>query len=306
MRRPAKSTHPGRLGSVSNMTSLLAGRHCHNYLNALHSTIYFSPEFGKDLAELGVGDPMAAYFLGRAAPLGPVGAGVVTATFYSFAYELIAQHVPHGWGLAPPEIVLAARLRAVHATMRRFLSQEAIQSPALAEAADLALRATEGCVRPAHPLYAAHADLAVPDAPHLRLWYAATLLREHRGDAHLAVLVNAGLDGLEALVSHSASSEGMPREMVMTKRGWTQEDWDAAEDRLRDRRLLGGDGTLTETGAGLRHDLEKETDRLDRGPYEHLGAAGVSRLTELGATFVMAAADAGAFPAPLVKFFTRG
>ncbi|WP_410606479.1 SCO6745 family protein [Amycolatopsis sp. lyj-109] len=288
------------------MTSPRAGRRCHNYLNALHSTIYFSPELGKDLADLGIGDPMAAYFLGRAAPLGPVGPGVVTATFYGFAHELIAQHVPHAWSLAPPEVVLAARLRAVDATMRSFLSEETLGSPELAEAAELALRATEGCVRPAHPLYAAHADLVVPDSPHLALWHAATLLREHRGDTHFAVLVNAELDGLESLVSHSASSDGMAKEMVMTKRGWTQEDWTAAEDRLRRRRLLTAEGALTGAGLSLRRHLEKETDRLDRHPYEHLGAAGVRRLTELGAGFTKAAAEAGAFPAPLAEFFTRG
>jgi hypothetical protein len=283
-----------------------AGRRCHNYLNSLHSTIYFSMELGKELADLGVGDPMAAYFLGRAAPLGPVGAGTVTAVFYGFKYELIAQHVPHSWRLASPDVVLAARLRAADATMRRFLNGGTTSPADVTEAAELAMRAVEGCTRPGHALYAAHADLPVPDAPHLALWHAATLLREHRGDNHFAALVNLELDGLESLVSHSASSDGMPREMVMTKRGWTQDDWDAAVDRLRERGFMTAEGGLTTTGAELRRALEEETDRLDRAPYEHLGTAGVARLTELGSAFTMAAADAGAFPAPLVELFTRG
>ncbi|WP_461027291.1 SCO6745 family protein, partial [Streptomyces sparsus] len=152
---------------------------------------------------------------------------------------------------------------------------------------------------PGRPLYAAHADQPVPREAHLTLWYAATLLREHRGDSHVAALGTAGLDGLEALVSHSATDDGMPRDLAMTTRGWTTEDWSAAEDRLRERGLMDGDGSLTEQGRRLRLELEEDTDRRDRVPYEHLGVRGVADLTELAAGFVRAAGTSGAFPAEL-------
>ncbi|MGW6351784.1 helix-turn-helix domain-containing protein, partial [Streptomyces sp. NPDC055080] len=76
-------------------------------------------------------------------------------------------------------------------------------------------------------------------------------------------------------------------------------DWDAAAERLRGRGLLDGEGGLTESGAALRAELEEATDRMDAAPYEHLGAAGVERLTELGRGFLFAAATAGAFPEDL-------
>ncbi|WP_435606384.1 SCO6745 family protein [Streptomyces ardesiacus] len=276
-----------------------AGRRCHNALNSLHSTHYFSPDLGRELGALGITEAPAVNFAVRAAALGPVGAGTVTAAFYNYKQGLVARHVPAVWEKVTPEQVLAARLRAVDATLRRLLGEEAVASPEMAEAAELALRAAEGCSRGARPLYAAHADLPVPDAPHLALWHAATLLREHRGDGHLAALLTAGLDGLEALVTHTATGRGLAPKWVFTTRGWTREEWDAAAGRLRGRGLVDAAGELTEEGTALREGIERETDRLDAGPYAHLGADGVARLTELGSAFARTAIGAGAFPADL-------
>jgi hypothetical protein len=282
------------------MTSPLperAGRRCHNRLNPLHSTHYFSPDLGRELAAVGVGDPTAAYLAARAAAMGAVDAGVVTATFYNFRPGLVARHVPAVWETASPAVVLAARLRAVDATLRRLLGEEVRTAKEVAEAAELALTATEACTPVARPLYAAHAGLPVPEEPHLALWHAATLLREHRGDGHLAVLLTAELDPLEALVSHTATGKGMAPKWALGTRGWKRTEWDAAVERLRGRGLLDADGELTPAGAGLRREIEAETDRLDRAPYAHLGAAGVERLTELAGGLAGRALAAGAFPA---------
>ncbi|MFD7714933.1 hypothetical protein [Streptomyces sp. NPDC059814] len=276
-----------------------AGRRCHNALNPLHSALYFSPDLGKELGAIGIKDASAAYFASRAAALGAVGPGTVTATFYNFSHDLVAAHVPAVWDIASPEAVLAARLRAADSTLRRLLGEETIASPELAEAAQLALRAVAGCTRHARPLYAAHADLPVPEQPHLAYWHAATLLREHRGDAHLAALLAAGLDPVEALVSHTATGKGMPPRWVLATRGWRRGDWDDASARLRDRGLLTAEGELTEEGVALRAGLEEATDRMDLAPYERLGGPGVARLTELGRGFLGTALAAGAFPADL-------
>ncbi|MGI5412783.1 SCO6745 family protein [Streptomyces chartreusis] len=277
-----------------------AGRRCHNMLNSLHATSYFAPELGRELAALGITHPRAVNFAVRAAALGPVGAGAVTATFYNYKHELVARHVPAVWAIASPEDVLAARVRAVDSALRRLLGEETLASAEMTEAAQLALRATEACSRSARPLYSAHADLPVPEEPHLAYFHATTLLREHRGDGHLAVLMAAGLDGLEAVVTHTATGKGMTPKWIFSTRGWTQEDWDAASERLRGRGLLDAGGELTDQGTALRKEIESETDRLDRAPYEHLGAEGVARLTELGAGFAGAAVTAGAFPADLL------
>ena len=277
-----------------------AGRRCHNPLNSLHAAHYFSPDLGRELAAIGVTHPRAVNFAVRAAPLGAVGPGAVTAAFYNYKHQLVAEHVPAVWRTAAPERVLAARARAVDATLRRLLGEEAVASDEMAEAARLALRATEACSRTARPLYSAHADLPVPQEPHLAFWHAATLLREHRGDGHLAALMSAELDGLEALVTHTATGRGMTPPWVFTTRGWTRQEWDAAVERLRERGLLDADGELTERGTALREKIETETDRLDRAPYEHLGAEGVRRLTELAIGFARTAAASGAYPADLI------
>ncbi|MFD9030041.1 hypothetical protein ACFVZW_02570 [Streptomyces sp. NPDC059567] len=283
------------------MTSLppRAGRRCHHMLNPMHSTVYFSPDLDTEFRALGFEDTSAMRLASRSAAMGAVGAGTVAAAFSNYNVELLARHLPAVWEIASPTDVVAARLRAVDTTMRRLLGEEAVASAEMAEAAELALRATEACTRHARPLYSAHADLPVPEEAHLRYWHAATLLREHRGDGHLAALLSVGLDPLEAMVSHTATGTGMNPRWALAARGWRRADWDAAAARLRERGLLDADGELTAEGVALRDAVEEHTDRLDSAPYEHLGAAGVERLTELGKGFRNAAFLAGAFPADL-------
>ncbi|MEU5217538.1 hypothetical protein AB0G79_15250 [Streptomyces sp. NPDC020807] len=285
---------------MTNTLPPRAGRRCHNALNPLHATMYFSPDLDREFAALGFTDANAVRLAARSAPLGAVGPGTVAATFYNYDHAFLTRHFPAVWETASPADVLAARLRAVDATLRRLLGEETVSSPEMAEAAVLALRATEACTRHARPLYAANADLPVPDAPHLAYWHAATLLREHRGDGHLAALLSVGLDPVEALVSHTATGKGMTPHRVLDSRGWPRSAWDAAADRLRERGLLDAEGELTETGTALREELELHTDRLDSAPYDHLGATGADRLTELGRGFLVTAAMAGAFPADLI------
>ncbi|MFE0675723.1 hypothetical protein [Streptomyces sp. NPDC058867] len=277
-----------------------AGRRCHNALNTLHSMHYFAPELGAEAGALGITHPKAVNFAVRAAALGAVGPGTVAATFYNYKYEAVARHVPAVWRTASPEQVLAARARAVDAMLRRLLGEETLASAEMAEAARLALRATEVCERHARPLFAAHADLPVPGEPHMAYFHAATLLREYRGDGHLAALLSAGLDGLEALVTHTATGRGFTPKWQLMTRGWSEEEWEAARERLRGRGLLDDSGELTEEGVALRASVEADTDRLDRAPYAHLGADGVARLTELGSGFARTALAAGAFPADLI------
>ncbi|MFI8828312.1 hypothetical protein [Streptomyces sp. NPDC053431] len=276
-----------------------AGRRCAHPVNLLHATLFFSPDLDVEFKELGIEDPSAMRLAARSAPLGAVGAGTVAATFYNYNHAFLARHLPAVWEAASPAAVLDARLRVVDTTLRRLLGDDVVASPEMAEAAELALRAAEACTRHARPLYAGNADLPAPDAPHLRLWHAATLLREHRGDGHLTALLGAGLDPVEALASHTATGKGMAPRWVLGTRGWGRADWDAAQERLRERGLLDAEGELTAEGVALREALEDETDRLDAAPYEHLGADGVARLTELARGFLVAAVGAGAFPGDL-------
>ncbi|MFJ3791359.1 hypothetical protein [Kitasatospora sp. NPDC090091] len=280
------------------MTSLeaSAGRRCHNAVNPLHVSVYFAPEPQDELAALGLERGPMVYLAGRAAPLGAVDAGTVTATFYNFNHEHVQRYIPAAWSVAAPEAVLAARLRGADRTLQRLLGKEALTSADMTEAAELALHAAEACRREARPLYAANADLPVPEEPHLALWHAATLLREHRGDGHLAALAIAGLSGIEALVLHNATGTAPTSALFMRTRGWSAQQWGAARDQLRERGLLDGAGDLTQAGATLREETEALTDRLDAAPYDHLGPAATARLTDLAGGFSSTLRAAGAFP----------
>ncbi|MDR3081394.1 MAG: hypothetical protein LBV60_10800 [Streptomyces sp.] len=285
------------------ISSKHAVRRCQRMLNSLHSTAYFSADLATALAVHGVNDPIAVHLAAKTAALGAVGPGTALATLGGLGHSLLARHLPHIWERISPAEALTLRFAAADSTLRRLLGDETVESAAMDEAARLALRATEACVPQGRPMYAALADTEAPKSPHMALWYAATLLREYRGDGHLSVLVGARLAGLDALVTHAATGEGVPREAVIAGQGWSERDWQEAETRLRARDLLDAEGRLTEAGRRLREELEDETDRLDAAPFEHLGAAGVARLTELTESFVRLAADAGAFPAHLSQLF---
>jgi len=255
----------------------LAGR-----LEPLHSLIYFVPEVGEELAPLGITRPRDQYFAQRAAAMGAVGPGVVAATFFNFNPALVARSVPAVWALAAPADLINARFRAADAALRRLLGDE-VSSRAVTESAELARRACEGATGEDRPLYAAHADLPWPDEPHLMLWHAVTLLREHRGDAHLHALVSAGLSGLEALVTHTATGRGFTVAFAQQSRGWSPEQWGEASAGLAARGILDDEGALTEVGVALRTEVEDHTTRMSFAPWQHLGAERTARLREVSA-----------------------
>jgi hypothetical protein len=136
------------------------------------------------------------------------------------------------------------------------------------------------CAPSGRPLGAANAALELPAEPHLALWQAATTLREHRGDGHVAALTHAEFDGVEALVTITAAG-GEERENIQGRRGWTDEEWAEGERRLRDRGLLDSAGALTDDGCAARTAVEDLTDRLASAPWRSLGEAGTRRLYEL-------------------------
>jgi hypothetical protein len=243
-----------------------------------HALTYFADEARVAFAAAGLHGFWAGYFAGRAAPLGAVGANVVTATFASFAPDFVARRVPDVWTTTSPGQALAARLAGVDAAVQRALPGWAGSADAR-EAAALARRAAEAVDLPGRPLAAANAALPEPEEPHLALWQSLTTLREHRGDGHLAVLLQHELLGLPALVLTAAAGT-TAAEWLQRARGWSPEQWAAAAEALTARGLLAG-GELTAEGTALRAAVEDDTDRLARGPWAALGDAGCDRLTEL-------------------------
>jgi hypothetical protein len=276
------------------MDYTLARRMWHQ-LEPVHSVFFYSPDVFAEAEALGyaVDTRWPSYFAWRAAPLGAAGANLVSATFYSFSPRMVAEHVPAAWAVAAPDKVLAARLRAVDRLWRNLLGDQ-IGDPGLAEAARLARDAALAADTAGRPLAAATADLPWPDEPHLMLWQAIAVLREHRGDGHIAALQTAGLDPCETLVSFAAIGAA-PRE-TFGSRGWTEAEWAAARDRLASRGWVDADGTATERGRDGRDEIEWRTDRLADAPWRALGAERAQRLAELVMPLLGAALSTGLFP----------
>jgi hypothetical protein len=262
---------------VTETTELLA-RRLWRRLEPLHAVTYFAPESREALKEAGTKGFYMGYFGSRAAPLGPVGAGVVIATFFNFCPRVVHGAVPDAWRLSSPKALLSARLEGVDRCLRRVLGTSS--DPAeVVEAAELAEQAVEAASSdaPGRPLFAANAELERPIDAGLRLWQAVTALREHRGDGHVATLAHAGLTGCEALVTAAAAGP-VTRQVLQQTRGWTDAEWDDAARSLSDRGWLGTDGELSPKGAAARASIEKDTDRLAAGPYRQLGVERAERL----------------------------
>ncbi|MFF8291106.1 hypothetical protein ACF068_18025 [Streptomyces sp. NPDC016309] len=265
-------------------------------LEPVHAVLYYAPEASEEAAALGYGteERWPSYFAWRAAPLGPVGAGQVASAFYGFSPAMVERYVPAAWEVAAPADVLAARLRAVDRFYRRLLG-DVVGGDDLAEAARLARRAAGAAVTAGRPLAAANAALEWPEEPHLVLWQAATVLREHRGDGHLAALLTAGLDPAESLVSFAAIGAASPE--VFASRGWSGEAWAAAGERLVARGLLTPGGTATARGRALREEVERRTDELAAAPWSVLGERETERLSELLGGLWLAVIASGLLPA---------
>ncbi|MCV7349906.1 SCO6745 family protein [Mycobacterium parmense] len=224
----------------------------------VHGVTYFAPEARAALDGLGYRGFWMGYFAARSAPLGAVPREVVAATFYNFAPERVAKALPAAWEIAGPDAALRARRDSAVAALRRY-GLEADENVRVA--ADLAGKAARGAPLEGRPLFAANLALPWPDDPLAALWHATTLLREHRGDGHVAVLTAAGISGRESNVLHAAAG-GVPRDYIARTRDYDEAAWRRQEQRLADRGLLDDHGSLTAAGRELKDSIESTTDAV--------------------------------------------
>ena len=237
---------------------------------------YATDEPAEALLALGLRNYWDTYFAGRAAPLGRAPAEVVHAVFYNFAPGEAARHIPRVWDLVTPEAALAARQQGCVAALRRILGDLA-EAPALARTAGLLTKAAVSPATTGRPLYAGLRALPLPEEPVARLWHAANLLREHRGDGHIVALVANGIGGTEAHVL-LALSEGMPAEKFGRVSHLPQAQLAAVIDGMRARGLIGADGWLTADGQATKQRIEALTDDLAAPPYEGLEPSELDQL----------------------------
>ncbi len=257
-------------------------RRVHELLEPICLVTYFAHECNEELAALGHPNHWSGYFASRAAPLGRVPAEVVHAAFHSFADGEAARHIPGAWETIPPEASVAARERGSAASVRRILGDALVSSPGLVRAADLTAKAATSAPTGGRVMYAGMRTLPVPVDPVARLWHCATMLREHRGDGHVAALVGARIGGTEAHVL-SAIAQGIhPPESFGRIHHLPEKRLAAVMAGLRERELVDTDGRFTDLGRGTWHRVEALTDELAAAPYEALSPAELDELvTEL-------------------------
>ncbi|MFV8247344.1 SCO6745 family protein [Mycolicibacterium peregrinum] len=227
-------------------------------LEPVHGVTYFAPEPRAALDAAGYRGFWMGYFASRSAPLGIVAPEVVTAAFYNFTAERVAKALPAVWDIASPATLLQMRSETAVAALRR---SGVTDSESTRRAAELTAKAARTAPLEGRPLYAANQALPWPEEPIAKLWHAVTLLREQRGDSHIAVLVAEGISGRESNVLHAAAGR-VPREMIMRSRDYDDEQWEQYVERLRSRGWLDSRGELTDAGRDIKQAVEDRTDEL--------------------------------------------
>jgi hypothetical protein len=244
----------------------LTARRLFDRFEPVHALTYFAPEARATFDAAGFRGFWMGYFAGRSAPLGQVPVEVITAIFYNFSASHVGRALPAAWGFASPGDALRMRETSAVAALRRC----GVTGGADVEtAAQLLAKAARSAPIDGRPLFAANVALPWPDEPLAALWHAATLLREQRGDAHVAALNVFGVGGRECNVLHSAAGR-VPRDFIVLSRQYDDDEWLSCTSRLAARGVLDDAGALTDAGIALKQSIEDTTDRLALGAFDAL------------------------------------
>jgi len=277
--------------------AVLDARKGHARLEPLHGFVYFDRGAAERYAALGVTDPREQYFGSRSAPMGAVGPGVVVATFFNFCPLVVAQAVPAVWSRASPEQLVGARQDAALATYQQVFGGDDVS-----ELLDL-LGEMVGVIRPlgaGRALFGGYADLPEPTEPLRLLFHRITLVREWRGDGHVAALTAAGVDPCEVLHVHAATGT-VNGAVLKATRAWPADRWEAARRQLVDRGELTSDGELTEHGRSRRDAVERQTDVLAAAPWLALGPERSERVRELAKPYAQRALEVSGLAAMIKR-----
>jgi hypothetical protein len=256
-----------------------AARRVWDVLEPIAANVYFSPEVHGALEKLGFGGGTPgpngihypdgpAYFISRGAPLGDqVSGDLIAAAFGVFKREMVRGVVQVGWSIAPSrEAVLDARQEGAVTSLRRMLGMP----EELGWVTDVLRRMIDAGPFEGRHLSSGLLDLGIPDNdPMAAFWRAADIVREHRGDSHIAAWITADLDACEIGLL-TDPWRGQPLKSWVRSRAWSEEELEAGCERLRSRSLLAGD-QLTDTGMQLREDIETATDQQERRMVEAIG-----------------------------------
>jgi len=266
-------------------------------LGVLHSPVYRSKELRSRLAEDGIADPMGAYLAQRAAPLGRASAELVAATFYGFSPAIVAEHIPGVWRSAEPERVVARTFEAMRELYARLFEGRTDELALLHQELRPVVAATTVAGR---PLAAAWSSIPATGDPLVDLWLATCVIRESRGDGHIALLVAEGIGPLE---SHLMTQGDVPerRPFLLAERGWSEDAIAAAAAGLRERGLLDAEGRRTDAGRALRDSIEDRTNLLSAAPWAAVSAPAVQRIGDLALGLIPAILASGSLKPRVIE-----
>lgn len=249
----------------------------HMAINLVHRFVYFVPDAAEEFAALGL-TGRGTYFGSRAAPLGPVPAEVVLATFYNFSPAAVHAAMPGVWDTVSPAALQDARFRAVARALDRVDGR--LSDDAIAEARSIIDPVVAGLDLAGKALGAANAAVAPPDDPMVALWQQVTVIREWRGDVHIAVLLAHEIGPCDCMVLQVGTGR-FPLGVAQATRQWSETEWAASIERLAARGWVDATGAMTAIGVTGREAIEADTDRLCAPMWAGVGAAPAARLTAL-------------------------
>lgn len=266
-------------GDMSELSA--KARRLKRAVEPLAAGIYFAREAHEAYAALGFGPSpgdndglqlpdRVAYFASRGACLGQVPGEVIAAAFGVFNPAVVVPMVDAAWKITDAPTILAAREHGARESLRRMLSPSADAPEGCARATELLRRGADAARGEGRHLHSGLRSLGFPGDPIADLWRAADLVREHRGDSHIAAWIAHGFDATEiSLITEPYM--GVPMRSYSRSRAWTDADFDAALERMTSRGLF-KDGELTTEGRDAREAIEVSTDLQVRYVIEAIGS----------------------------------
>jgi Helix-turn-helix family len=263
----------------------------HKSTTTFHLLGYFSPEIGQRFKTHGL-DDFTTYFAARAAPMGAVTPEVTAATFYNFNPAVVSMLTSDVWEKITPAEAVALRHEAITSALSG--AAEALNESELDEAIATTQEIVDSLTFGGRALAAGTASVPLPDDKATRLWQLVAIIREWRGDNHIALLVTAGLDAVECLVMDAVVAKGTTS-FLKTTRGWSDEEWGEATARLHKRGLVSEDGTPTQDGIDMRLGIESATDDADMPLWDLVGEKRALDLHESLKKVIAALIEDGAY-----------
>lgn len=269
-------------------------RRLRNVCEPIGANVYFAPEAHERYIALGLSGA-SGYFCSRGASLGKPSGMVVASAFGVFSPAIVVPAVADGWSKTDPPAVLQARYDGATASLRRLLGEPPERD--ILRAVELLLRGMADAEHAGHPLYSGLRSLPWPEEPIGQLWRSCDLVREHRGDSHIAVWARAGVRPIEIQLMMELELR-IPLKTYSMTRGWTLEQMDAAIEGMRVKGWMEGDEFSAE-GKAFRARTEADTDAMETPIVEAIGADFdelIGLLAPWASTIVKAGIAGGGYP----------